>query len=82
MPTIRDEAWNAAIEQLVRTGKFKLIDLPFKESERHTVRRVLREMQSYSWLTRESEHSSIWRAGPKAELLLNISQEKLERSRE
>jgi len=82
MPTVRDETWNIVLEQIIKTGKFKITDLPFETESRATVRRVLREMQSYSWLTRDSEHSSIWRAGPKAELLLNISQEKIERSRE
>lgn len=76
--TLRDEAWNTALEQIVKTGKFKLTDLPFKESERHTVRRVLREMEAYNWLARESEHAAIWRAGPKAEMLMNLSEEKLE----
>jgi hypothetical protein len=80
--TLRDEAWNAALEQIVRTGQFKLNDLPFKLSERHTVRRCLKEMQAYSWLTRDSEHSSIWRAGPKAEMLMNLSEEKLRLARE
>ena len=80
--TLRDEAWNAALDQLARTGKFKLADLPFKESERHTVRRCLREAEGSGWVTRDSEHSAIWRAGPKAELLMNISEEKLEWARD
>jgi hypothetical protein len=70
------------LEQVVKTGKFKLADLPFKPSERHTCRRVLREMESYSWLSRDTEHSSIWRAGPKAEMLMNLSQEKLDLARD
>lgn len=80
--TLRDEAWNAAMEQIVRTGKFKLADLPFKKSERHTVRRVLKEQENYLWLYRDSENSSIWRAGPKAELLLNLSEDKLRQARD
>ena len=80
--TLRDEAWNAALDQLARTGKFKISDLPFKESERHTVRRCLREMQAYGWVKRDDKHSKIWRVGPKAELLMNISEEKLEWSRD
>jgi len=80
--TLRDEAWNTALEQIVRTGKFKLTDLPFKECERSTVRRVLRECENYDWLQRSSEGSSIWRAGPKAEMLMNLSEEKLRLARE
>ena len=80
--TLRDETWNTALEQVVRTGKFKLTDLPFNESEIHTCRRVLREMESYSWLERDSPHAAIWRAGPKAEMLMNLSEEKLRLARE
>lgn len=76
--TRRDEAWNAILEQLARTGKFKLTDLPFQENERATVRRVLRECEAYDWVYRTSEGSPIWRAGPKAELLMNFSEAKLE----
>jgi hypothetical protein len=65
------------LEQLYRYGKFKLADLPFKPEERHTVRRVLREAEDYRWLYRTSEGSHIWRAGPKAEMLMNFSEEKL-----
>jgi len=80
--TLRDAAWNAILEQTVRTGRFRLTDLPFKESERSTVRRVCREAEAYSWLQRSSEGSSIWRAGPKAEMLMNLSEEKLRLARE
>lgn len=80
--TLRDEAWNTALEQIVRTGKFKLSDLPFRPEERSTVRRVLREAEGYGWLCRTSEGSSIWRAGPKAEILMNLSEDKLRLARE
>jgi len=75
--TLRDEVWNALLEQIVMTSKFKITDLPFKQSERHTVRRCLRQAEELSWLGRTSEHSAIWRAGPKAKMLLNLSEEKL-----
>jgi hypothetical protein len=80
--TRRDEAWNAMLEQIVRTGKFKLNDLPFRPEERSTVRRVLREAESFDWLCRTSESSPVWRAGPKAEMLMNLSEEKLSLARE
>jgi hypothetical protein len=79
--SLRDQCWTTALEQIVRTGKFKIGDLPFKESERHTCRRVLREMESYSWLSRDNPNAAIWRAGPKAELLMNLSAETLENAR-
>jgi hypothetical protein len=79
--TLRDDAWNIALIQIVKTGKFRLTDLPFKESERHTVRRVLREMEAYDWLERDSDYASIWRAGDMAQMLMNLSEEKLENAR-
>jgi len=79
--TLRDDCWNTALEQIVRTGKFKLSDLPFTTSELHTVRRVAREMEDHEWLSRDSPSSAIWRAGPKAEMLMNLSEDKLELAR-
>lgn len=79
--TLRDQAWNTILEQIVKSGKFKLSDLPFKESERHTVRRVARALEDYDWLTRDSPNAAIWRAGPKAELLMNLSEQKIEQAR-
>lgn len=79
--TTRDDAWNAALEQIVKTGKFKLTDLPFEQEESHTVTRVLREMERHGWLTRESKYSDIWRVGHKAEMLLNISEEAIEQAK-
>jgi hypothetical protein len=70
------------LEQIAHSGKFRLTDLPFKPEERHTVRRALRQAETYEWLQRSSEGSSIWRAGPKAELLLNLSEDKLRQARE
>jgi hypothetical protein len=63
--------------EIVKRGKFKRTELPFKQNETTTVRRVLRQMEDFDWLYRTSEHSSIWRAGPKAELLMNFSEDKL-----
>ena len=80
--TRRDEAWNSVLEQIARTGKFRLNDLPFKPEERSTLRRVCREAEEYDWLYRTSDSSSIWRAGPKAEMLMNLSEEKLRLARE
>lgn len=80
--TLRDQAWNSILEQVVRTGKFRLSDLPFKPEETATLRRVLRQMEVYDWLQRSSESSPIWRAGPKAEMLMNLSEQKLRLARE
>lgn len=79
--TLRDEVWDEALTRLKRNGKFRLSELPFDESERHTVRRSLRNMEERGWLYRESEQSPIWRLGSKAELILEADDELVERSR-
>lgn len=63
---------------LVNRGKFKLGDLPFEESQHATVRRVLKTMIELGWLKKESKGSSIYRLGPKAELLLDVDDETIE----
>ncbi|MDB2261824.1 hypothetical protein PM035_12900 [Halorubrum ezzemoulense] len=79
--SLRDSVWDAALEQLVKTGKFRIRDLPFEESELTTVRRVAREMEGFDWLARTSPSSPIWRAGPKAEVLMNLSDFKIQLAR-
>ncbi|MDS0295777.1 hypothetical protein [Halogeometricum luteum] len=76
--TLRDQAWNIALRYLADKGKFKLAELPFKETERHTVKRVLREMEEYGWIQRESKQSGIYRLGPTAEQYLNVDEEIIE----
>jgi hypothetical protein len=71
--TTRDQVWNAVLKQLIRTGYFKISDLPFDEEQRHTVRRVLREMEDLDWLERESNRSAIWRIGDSGQLHLQVS---------
>lgn len=78
---LRDEVWNATLEQVIKTGKFRVGDLPFRESQRHTVRCVLASMESLGWLRRNSEYDSTWRMGEKSELRLNVSIDKIEQSR-
>lgn len=71
--TLRDDVWNEVLETLIEEGKFKIGDLDFDESERHTVRRVLRNMEELGYLRRESEQARIWRAGPRAKDTLNLT---------
>lgn len=79
--TLRDEVWDAVLMELTNRGKLKISDLPFEEGQRHTVRRVLREMDDLGWVRRESKQAAIWRLGPKAEMVLNVSPEVIEASR-
>ena len=76
--TLRDDAWNAIFLTLTRQNEFKLTDLPFKESERHTVRRVAREMEQYRWIERESPQHARWKAGPRFKDLARVADERLE----
>ncbi|ELY65811.1 hypothetical protein C490_13566 [Natronobacterium gregoryi SP2] len=86
MKTLRDEVWNAALEELVARGKFKTADLLDKldlsESQRQTVRRTLNALEEDGWLERESEQSGIWRLGWKGKMLLNVSEETIDQSRQ
>lgn len=75
--SLRDSAWDAALEQPVKTGKLRIRDLPFEESELANIRRFAREIEGYDWLMRTSPSTPIWRAGPKAEMLLNLNEFKL-----
>jgi DNA-binding IclR family transcriptional regulator len=79
--TLRDEVWDTVLMQLKNRGRFKISELRFSEGERHTVRRVLREMEEMDWVMRESEHAAIWRLGPKAEMMLELSPDIVEASR-
>ena len=76
--TLRDEVWNSVMKQLVKTGQFRISDLPFNESQRHTVRRTLREMETMDWLSRENDRAATWRMGELAELHLNVSADKIQ----
>lgn len=80
--TLRDDVWNAVLDQLVKSAKFRISDLQFPDGKRSTVRRVLRQMEELGWLRRDSKLAATWRAGEKAELLLNISDTKLRQARE
>jgi len=75
--TLRDAVWNAVMKQIVKTGQFKISELPFEEAQRHTVRRVLREMEEMGWLSRESNQSAMWQSGEMAQLCLDIPSDKI-----
>jgi hypothetical protein len=79
--TLRDEIWNVVLQRLVNNGTVTMSDLPFSESQSHTVRRVLREMESLGWLTRESKWDATWQMGPEAELQLNIAPQLIQGNR-
>lgn len=73
--TLRDDIWDQALEVINEQGVFKISDLPFSDSQRHTVRRVLREMEDKGWLTRKTPQAKTWVAGERAKEQLNLSEE-------
>lgn len=75
--TVRDQVWDAVLKQIIKTGQFRISELPFDEGQRHTVRRTLREMEQMDWLTRKNDRAATWRMGEVAELLLNVSADKI-----
>jgi ribosomal protein S19E (S16A) len=80
--TTRDDVWNTVAHELKNRGKFKISDLPFEEGQRHTIRRVLREMEDIGWVRRTKDQSPIWRLGPAAETLLDVDEEVIARARD
>lgn len=78
--TLRDKVWHAVLQQLIKTGYFRISDLPFDESQRHTVRRVLHDMEDKGWLYRENELAATWRVGETGKRYLNISVEKIQQA--
>ena len=78
--TLRDNVWSTVLLQLRRTGQFRISDLPYNREQRHTVRRVLREMEALGWLGRESKRAATWRIGEEAELHLNVSRDHIDRA--
>ena len=69
---LRDDVWDSVLHVLKEEGRLQISDLPFEDSQRHTVRRTLREMENKGWLMRESERGKIWYAGPVAKESLNM----------
>jgi len=82
MMTLRDDVWHEVLRQLVKTGSFRISDLPFDESQRHTVRRVLREMEDLGWLSRKNKRAATWRIGEAAELRLNVSADTIQQAKQ
>lgn len=68
----RDEVWSEVLQFVKSHGKFRISDLEFEDEQRATVRRVLREMEKYGWLGRNSQLDATWRLGEKGKKLLNV----------
>lgn len=71
--TVRDDVWDASLRLIIERGRFRISDLPFDDGQRHTVRRVLKEMEEDGWLARESSRGKTWYAGPDAKELFQLS---------
>ncbi len=75
--TLRDTVWDAVLRELATEDEagFKISDLDFDESQRHTVRRVLREMEDLGWLERTGKRGRIWYPGENAKLFLKLPED-------
>lgn len=72
--TLRDEVWIETLETLRARGELKSSDIDVEMSQRSR-REVFRAMEEHGWLTRDTDESKIWRVGPRARKLLNLSEE-------
>lgn len=70
--TLRDDVWHEVLSTLATQQKFKISELGFEDSQRHTVRRVLREMESRGYLKRDNKQSPFWQRGPQFEMLSSV----------
>lgn len=75
----RDNIWKEVLKLLARKGQFRISELPCAESQRHTIRRVLREMEVLGYVTRESNRSATWRVSEEAMLVLAVDAESASR---
>ena len=70
-----------ALKLALSEGAFKSEDVRrgfARPPSRHTVRRVLRQLEEDDWLQRESEDARIWRAGMQARMLGDLSDRALQ----
>lgn len=73
-----------AIKLAMTEGSFRNEDVRRgfgRPPSRHTVRRVLRQLEADNWLAREGDESRLWRAGFQARALGDLS-ERAEREAE
>lgn len=72
-----------ALKLALTEGSFKAADVtrPFtRPPSEATVTRVLRQLEEDDWLERETERSSIWRAGFQARALGDLSERAIEQA--
>ena len=74
--------WESALDHLVKTGEFRLTDYPCSTDEEARVLTVLRDLEVCGFLEGPTDGELVWRAGPKATMLINLSEERLEPIRE
>ncbi|MUV56229.1 hypothetical protein [Halogeometricum sp. CBA1124] len=72
--TLRDRVWNDVLITVSKQGSFKMGDLGFSESQRHTVRRVLKAMEEQDWLHRENNRMKTWHPGDTAKEYVKFSE--------
>lgn len=78
---IASTVWHHVLLKIAADGQFKAGDLDLDVSQ-SSLNRTLRAMEHYGWLRRTSARAHIWRLGPTAAEVFDISEDLIERSRE
>ena len=77
-----EQHWKSALDHLVKTGEFRLTDFPYSTEEEAKLLRVLGNLEVCGFLEGPTDGKFVWKAGPKATMLMNLSEERLEPLRE
>jgi hypothetical protein len=72
-----EQHWESLLDQLVKTGRFRLADYPYNTDEEAKVLTVLGDMEASGFLEGTTGGELVWRAGPKVTKLMNLSEEGL-----
>ena len=77
-----EQHWETALDYLVKTGEFRLTDFHYSTDEEAKLLGVLGDLEGCGFLECPTDGESVWKAGPKATMLINLSEERLEPLRE
>jgi len=73
-----EQHWESALDNLTRTGEFRLANFSYNTDEETKILKVLGDMEACGFLEGETGGELVWKAGPKVTELMNLSEEELE----
>lgn len=73
-----EQHWESALDNLVKTGEFRLADFPYSTDDETKLLAVLGDMEACGFLEGKTGGELVWKAGPKVTTLMNLSEEELE----